>query len=90
MRNPPHAGKSQAGNTKELRRPRVRKRGFRPVAGRPHRDGVEFSNGVRIALHRLGLGVMVSLANKIEAAPAAKTQEQSDASGRIIELEPAE
>ena len=59
-----------------------------------YRDGVEFANGVRIALNRLGLGVMVSLSDPARMAPAAKSADKSAEPvvdiKRTIELEPAE
>jgi hypothetical protein len=50
-----------------------------------HRDGVEFANGCRTPLHRLGVGVLVSLAD-IERKPIRKDKEIA----RFLEVEPAE
>ena len=50
-----------------------------------HRDGVQFANGCRTPLHRLGVGVLVSLADDM---PIAKSKKAAEA--RIVEVEPAE
>jgi hypothetical protein len=58
-----------------------------------YRDGVEFSNGLRVALNRLGTGVMVSLADAPIASEPARRQPIVEAEVeplRETELEPAE
>lgn len=50
-----------------------------------HRDGVQFANGCRTPLHRLGVGVLVSLADIVK--PAIRKELASE---RIVEVEPAE
>lgn len=56
-----------------------------------YRDGVEFSNGLRVALNRLGTGVMVSLADAPVAAAPSRRQPIVEAEpARETALEPAE
>jgi hypothetical protein len=52
-----------------------------------YRDGVAFDNGIRVALNRLGIGVMISLADR---PTAPKEKEAPAEASPIIEMEPAE
>ncbi|HUO53305.1 MAG TPA: hypothetical protein VMU18_01085 [Rhodoblastus sp.] len=55
-----------------------------------YRDGVAFDNGVRVALCRLGPGVVVSLKDPPRAARADETGRTSTESERVAVFEPAE
>ncbi|WP_374545614.1 hypothetical protein [Rhodoblastus sp.] len=57
-----------------------------------YRDGVAFANGVRVALNRLGVGVLVSLADvaPIAAKKEPEKKEPEAASPEPVEMEPAE
>jgi hypothetical protein len=57
---------------------------FRRLEEGLHHDGVEFANGSKIPLHRLGTGVMVSLVEVEKRVPAEKEIAPAEA------LEPAE
>jgi hypothetical protein len=55
-----------------------------------YRDGVAFANGLRVALNRLGVGVLVSLADTARAAPRREQERAPGMEARPVELEPAE
>jgi hypothetical protein len=57
---------------------------FTRLEGGLHHDGVKFANGAEMPLHRLGLGVMVSL---VETEPVVRREVKAEAE---IVLEPAE
>ncbi len=54
-----------------------------------HHDGVKFANGSEMPLHRLGIGVMVSLAEVEKIVPPEKKAEEA-AEIPVEALEPAE
>jgi len=57
---------------------------FRRLEEGLHHDGVEFANGSKIPLHRLGTGVLVSLVEVEKRVPAEKERAPAEA------LQPAE
>ncbi len=57
---------------------------FRRLEEGLHHDGVEFANGSKIPLHRLGTGVLVSLVEVEKRVPAEKEHAPAEA------LQPAE